>query len=269
MTYHVGCTGYRVDRIRYQDALNFVELGGAGGPAPKPSTLAKWRADAPDGFTFGLLAPDELCAGPRGKAARSRGGPGGGEARSAEQPPGAVEGGMRPTAGNVGILDAALAAAAAVGGVVRMRTGPDLGPGPEALDRFAALLAAVDRRGVPIAWEPRGVLRAGEVVEWSERLGLVPVLDPFHDTAPPGPVAFVRIDPLMTMSDGLDGRRLRLLAARIAGYREAFVLFDTPRAFGDACALRRLLEPTAGAPAPRDDAAEAGRDEGREQPGSR
>lgn len=222
MAYHVGCTGYRVDRLRYQDALNFVELGGAGGPAPKPSTLARWRADAPDGFTFGLLAPDELC----------------------------VEGGMRSTAGNVGVLDATLAAAAAVGGVVRMRTGPDLGPGPEAFDRFAALLAAVDRRGVPIAWEPRGVLRAGEVVEWSERLGVVPVLDPFHDTAPPGPVAFVRIDPLMTMSDGLDGRRLRLLAARIAGYRGAFVLFDTPRAFGDACALRRLLEPAAGAPTP-------------------
>lgn len=223
----IGCSGYPVERSRYQAALRFVELQDPRRALPADASVDRMRRNAPEGFRFGLIAPDALCDP---EAARDL--PGG--------PP--EHGGMRPTPANVTLLDRTLAVAARLGAVVRIHTTSDLVPGPDGLDRFQALLAAVDRRGVPIAWEQRGVLKDREVLRWCERLQVIPVLDPFQDLPAPGPVGFVRIHPFMTFATGLHAEQLARIAERIAAWDEAFVVFDTANAFREARALRRLVE---------------------------
>jgi uncharacterized protein YecE (DUF72 family) len=242
-TLHVGCCGYPVDRARYQAALDFVELQDSRRTLPRPAVLERMRAAAPPGFAFALVGPEALsdpeCA------VDLPGGP-------------AAHGAMRPTPENVALLDAALVAAARLGAVLRLHTTPDLGAGPDALERFRALLAAVDRRGVRIAWEQRGVLTDREVIRWSGQLGLIPVVDPFQDRPPDGPTGYIRIHSLMTLVHGLHAEHFARILERAARHEETFVVFDTPTSFRDACSLRRLA---AGGPAePAADEDEPGED---------
>jgi uncharacterized protein YecE (DUF72 family) len=240
--YRIGCSGYGVDRDRYRRELDFVELQDTRRALPNAKTVARMRAEAPAGFAFGLVAPEGLCD--PDKAADLPGGP-------------AAHGGMRPTPANIELLDRTLETAAALGAIVRIHTTSDLVPGPDGLQRFRDLLAAVDRRNVPIAWEQRGVLRDKEMIRWAEQLDLLPVLDPFQDAPPPGPHAFIRIHPFMTFAGGLHADRIVLLAERLAAYERGWAVFDTPTAFRDAVLLKRMLAGTAGLP-PEREAAEPG-----------
>jgi len=235
MNVRVGCSGFAVERQRYQEALDFVELGDTRRTLPKPDKFGRMRMSAPPGFRFAMVAPEalsdpeqheDLAGDPRGYGA------------------------MRPTPENVALLERTVAVARRLDAVVRLHTTPDLGAGPDAFERFRALLGAVDRAGLLFAWESRGVLTAKEIIRWAEQLDLIPVVDPFQDDAPAGPVGYIRIHTLMTLTGDLHGEHLDKIVERAARYREAFVVFDTPNAFRDAVALRRRL---AQAPAAPDD----------------
>ncbi|MBI5502155.1 MAG: DUF72 domain-containing protein [Deltaproteobacteria bacterium] len=233
MNVRVGCSGFAVDRKRYQEALDFVELGDTRRALPKPDKFSRMRMSAPPGFRFAMVAPEALsdpeqCEGlagdPRGYGA------------------------MRPTPENIALLERTVAAARRLDAVVRLHTTPDLGAGPDAFDRFRALLDAVDRRDLVFAWESRGVLTAREIIRWAEKLDVLPVVDPFQDDAPDGPAGYIRIHTLMTLTGDLHAEHLEKIVERAGRHAETYVVFDTPHAFRDAVALRRLL--AQGPPAP-------------------
>jgi len=232
----IGCSGYPVDRKRYQEALDFVELQDTRRALPKPEKFSRMRMSAVPGFRFALVAPEAL-SDPE-QAGDLKGDPRG-------------YGAMRPTPENIALLERTVAAALRLDAIVRLHTTPDLGAGPDAFERFRALFAAVDRRGVTFAWESRGVLTAKEIIHWAEQLDLVPVVDPFQDEAPSGPLGYIRIHTLMTLTGNLHEDHYLKILQRAARHTEAVVVFDTPNAFRDAVTLRHLL---AGAPvAPVDD----------------
>lgn len=227
----IGCSGYPVERRRYQAQLGFVELQDTRRQLPKPEKFGRMKMSAPPGFEFAMVAPEALC-----DPERVEGLPGDPRAYGA----------LRPSPENIALLDRTLAGAHRLDAVVRIHTTSDLGAGPSAFDRFRALLASVDRRGVRLAWESRGPLTAKEVVDWSERLDLIPVVDPFQDDPPPGPVGYIHLHPLVTMSGALNADHYARLLERAIRYDESYVVFDTPHAFRDAVALRRLLRGEAG-----------------------
>jgi uncharacterized protein YecE (DUF72 family) len=226
----IGCSGYPVDRKRYQEALDFVELQDTRRALPKPEKFSRMRMSAVPGFRFAIVAPEAL-SDPE-QAGELKGDPRG-------------YGAMRPTPENIALLERTVAAALRLDAVVRLHTTPDLGAGPDAFERFRALLAAVDRRGIPFAWESRGVLTGREIIRWAEQLDLVPVVDPFQDEAPSGPLGYIRIHTLMTLTGNLHEDHYLKILQRAARHAETIVIFDTPNAFRDAVTLRRLL---AGAP---------------------
>lgn len=228
----IGCSGYPVNRKRYQEALGFVELRETRWRLPKLEKLSRIKMSAPPGFEFAIVAPEALS-----DPDQVKGLPG--------DPRG--YGGLRPTPENIALLDRTLISAQRLAAVVRIHTTSHLGAGPDAFDRFRALLAAVDRRGVRLAWESRGPLTAREVIDWSEQLDLIPVVDPFQDDPPPGPITYVHLHPLITMTGALNADHYTRLIEWAMQYEESYLVFDTPQAFRDAVAVRRMLHGEAGA----------------------
>ena len=228
----IGCSGYPVERRQYQGLLGFVELQDTRRQLPKLDKFSRIKMSAPPGFEFAIVAPEAL-SDPE-QAAGLPGDPRG-------------YGALRPSPENIDLLDRTLAGAQRLDAVVRLHTTSDLGAGPDAFDRFRALLAAVDRRDVRLAWESRGPLTAREVIRWAEQLDLIPVVDPFQDDPPPGPVGYIHLHPLITLSGALNAEHYLRLLERAMRHEETYLVFDTPHAFRDAVALRRLLRGEAGA----------------------
>ena len=248
----IGCSGYPVERRQYQSLLGFVELQDTRRQLPKLDKFSRIKMSAPPGFEFAIVAPEALS-----------------DPEQAEGLPGDPRGygALRPSPENIDLLNRTLAGAQRLDAVVRLHTTSDLGAGPDAFDRFRALLAAVERRDVRLAWESRGPLTAQEVIRWSEQLDLIPVVDPFQDDPPPGPVGYIHLHPLITLSGALNAEHYLRLLERAMRHEETYLVFDTPHAFRDAVALRRLLRGEAGAldeqapPAGRTEAASEADDE--------
>ena len=56
----VGCAGFPVPATRYFKEFSFVEIQETHHALPGMGTIRRWRREAPDGFSFAMLAPREI-----------------------------------------------------------------------------------------------------------------------------------------------------------------------------------------------------------------
>jgi len=56
----IGCCGYPTSMKKYQENLNLVELNTTFYKYPRPTTLTKWRKNAPENFEFTVKAHQEI-----------------------------------------------------------------------------------------------------------------------------------------------------------------------------------------------------------------
>jgi len=56
----IGCAGFPVPATRYFKEFLFVEVQETHVTAPGSGTIRRWRREAPEGFTFSMLAPKEI-----------------------------------------------------------------------------------------------------------------------------------------------------------------------------------------------------------------
>jgi len=56
----VGCAGFPVPATRYFKEFLFVEIQETHHALPGMGTIRRWRREAPEGFTFAMLAPREI-----------------------------------------------------------------------------------------------------------------------------------------------------------------------------------------------------------------
>ncbi len=56
----IGCAGFPVPATRYFKEFLFVEVQETHVSVPGTGTVRRWRREAPEGFTFALLAPREI-----------------------------------------------------------------------------------------------------------------------------------------------------------------------------------------------------------------
>lgn len=56
----VGCAGFPVPATRYFKEFLFVEIQETHHALPGMGTIRRWRREAPNGFTFAMLAPREI-----------------------------------------------------------------------------------------------------------------------------------------------------------------------------------------------------------------
>src|SRR5262245_38472774 len=59
-TITVGCAGFPVPATRYFKEFMFVEIQETHHALPGMGTIRRWRREAPEGFTFAMLAPREI-----------------------------------------------------------------------------------------------------------------------------------------------------------------------------------------------------------------
>jgi uncharacterized protein YecE (DUF72 family) len=59
-TITVGCAGFPVPATRYFKEFGFVEIQETHHALPGMGTIRRWRREAPQGFTFAMLAPREI-----------------------------------------------------------------------------------------------------------------------------------------------------------------------------------------------------------------
>ena len=246
MPVKIGTCGWSASRSKYYERFRVVEIQRTFYKLPRSSTAEKWRREAPVDFEFSVKAWQVLTHSPRSPTWRKSGLEAGrGEADR--------YGLLRPTEENFRAWERV----AEVCEILRARvcvfqTPPSFGYSEENASRVEAFFSSIDRRGLVLAWEPRGTWREhlDAVERLCESLDLVHVVDVLRlEPARVGDIAYFRLH-------GLGGRevnyrykytdedlaRLAELVSRYgAACSEVYVMFNNVYMFDDASRLKELL----------------------------
>lgn len=207
--FHLGAKELRGALSTYAKRFGLLEIPLGVNATPSLATLRKYRKEVPPTFEFSLVLPPSLST-PR---------------------PGPQ-------------LDAALASAIesinALGArCVVLRTSLDVTPSQLWRTRVAALVEKLPRDVTTVAWEPSGLWEAEDVANQAEAWKVVPVVDGAQQDVPRGSVAYLRLRALgETRSFGPSV--LERVVASIGDRRDAYIVFETPKALDEAKALRRI-----------------------------
>jgi uncharacterized protein YecE (DUF72 family) len=224
----VGTVGYPLDPGRVHEVVDAVELPDCRHSPPRRRTARRMREAAPESIRFTVQMPaapfrsDAESAAPEGDRGRL------GECRLSDE--------------NLGLWRRGLEFAANVGAAALVIVTPSsLTPAPGNLARFEAFLAAVDRGGLPLVWEPHGPWETERAQRVARRNDLVLAVDPLRDPPDDGPLAYLRLGPFAAMGSRVGIYDLERIAEAAARFERALCVFDTPRALDDARNLKRLL----------------------------
>lgn len=184
MIVKVGCCGFAIKggRNAYHKELQLVELQSTFYKLPMAKTAERWRREAPKGFEFTLKCWQAVTHPPTSPTWRKAG-------LKAEKEKFDKYGLLRPTDENLeawrrtreicNVLKAK---------VCVIQCPPRFNCTPENIDNMKIFFNSVDRRGIQIAWEPRGNWKqhTREIEMLCTELDLVHVVD------------ILRYDPVIT-----------------------------------------------------------------------
>ena len=208
--HHLGLPLLRGTLERYAERYDLLEVHFDAGPVPKPNTLRGWRKKVPPAFVFSVVMPRVVSE-------------------------------LKPCAE----LDAALTQANAAALALEARcvlipTPPSVTPTEANRKRLAALVERIPHDAVTIGWEPHGVWEVEEAAKLAHKLGVVLVVDPAKEAAPPGPIAYFRLRGLGETSR-LSPAALERVADELRDRREAYVIIESTGPVAVAVALRKHL----------------------------
>ena len=193
---------------RYAKVFDFLEVRASPAP-PAPGRMKRLRGEAPEGFSFALVAPQKL-----------------------------VE--LAGTDLDATLVESTRAAASALGARwLTLRTPFSVAPSSRTRRRLGQLVEALRGAATGIAWEPRGVWTDEDAEATASALGVVLVRDLAEHEPPAGPILYTRLLAL--------GRNARIgagiierVAERIEHAEEAFVIAEGRGAVGLAKQLRNV-----------------------------
>lgn len=192
---HIGLPSLTGSLERYADRFDLLELRLTDGALPKPATLRAWRKKVPPSFVFSVVLPR-------------------------------IVGELRPSKALDEALEQSLEIARALEArCVVLVTPPSITPTELNRKRLEALVARIPHDAVTLAWEPRGVWEVEDAAVLAKRLGLVVVVDPEHDPAPEGPVAYVRLRGLGE-SSRIGPAALDKIAKSLRDRRDSYVVIE-------------------------------------------
>jgi uncharacterized protein YecE (DUF72 family) len=225
----VGTVGFPVrDKRRVLAAVGIVELTDGRFAPPAKATAKRVRRSWPGTVDAAVQCSTHLVDPPRRPGALP-GDP-------------ASYGGFQTTPDNLALWDRCADYAEAVGArALVVITPPSFTPGGANLARMAEFFAAVDRRGLAVAWEPHGPWGPSQAAAHAAKCGLVVAVDPLRDPAPEGEVAYFRLGPFAAMGSRLGAYDLERLAEAAVPFADVTIVFDTPRALDDVRNLKAIL----------------------------
>jgi uncharacterized protein YecE (DUF72 family) len=246
MRVKVGCCGFPVAQKKYYETFSMVELQSTFYKLPRESTLRRWRDAAPSGFEF-IVKAWQAITHPITSPTWKRSGLTVGKDKAARY------GYLRPTPENFEALNRTFDVCEALRArICLIQCPPSFLADPANVRNLERFLAKADRRGLIIAWEPRGnwVTNPRLIQRLCNKFNLVHVVD------------LLRRDPVSAPSlvycrlHGLGNRELnyryryadedltqlagKLSSLEKAGCEEAYILFNNIRMFEDAKHFLRL-----------------------------
>jgi uncharacterized protein YecE (DUF72 family) len=246
MKVKVGCCGFPVAQERYYHAFSLLELQSTFYKLPRESTLQRWRESSPSGFEFVVKAWQVIThpsSSPTWRRARLTIG----KSQVARY------GYLRPTAENFEAFSRTLDVCNILGArVCLIQCPPSFQATPKNVRNLERFLTEIDRRGLIVAWEPRGdwLVKPELIQKLCHKLGIVHVVDLLQRD----PVSSVRL--VYCRLHGLGEREVnyayrytdddlhqlarKLLSLEESGCQEAYILFNNVTMFEDAKRFSRL-----------------------------
>jgi uncharacterized protein YecE (DUF72 family) len=247
MRVSIGCCGFPVSQGRYYRSFGIVELQSTFYRLPRQSTVERWREAAPSGFEFVVKAwqvithPSSSPTWKRGKLTLPK-------AKLSRY------GYLRPTAENFEAFDRTLDACDILRArVCLIQCPPSFQPAPQNVRNLKRFLTKVDRRGLTIAWEPRGDWPAKTqlIRKLCNQLRLAHVVDLFRrDPASSAGLVYCRLHGLGNREvnyayryTDIDLKQLarKVLSLEKKGCQEAYVLFNNITMLEDAKRFQQLV----------------------------
>jgi uncharacterized protein YecE (DUF72 family) len=183
----VGCCGWLVGREEYYRRFSLVEIQESFYNLPQLKTVERWRAAAPPEFEFVLKAPQLItheATSPTYRRLRKK--------LAAEEK--RRYGAFKPTAEVHAAWRTTLALARALKSkIVVFQCPASFTPTDEHRDNIEAFFKSIERGGLQLCWEPRGVWDDARVKEICKRLDLIHCVDPFERRSVWGEPAYFRL----------------------------------------------------------------------------
>lgn len=230
----IGCCSLGRSPARYFRRLSALELQQSFFEPPRAAALTRLRAQAPAGFAFVLRAWQLITHEP--------GSPGYRRLRAAPTAPDAC-GHFRASELVREATERTWAAARDLGArALLFETPASFSPSAVQRERLARYFEAVDRQGLHLVWDPRGVWSHEGALAVCRDLGLVLCRDPgAPDFVPPSPgeVAYFKLQGMGRRGPVPEDDLLPVLEH--AASAETFCLFNTVEQLRDAERLQALL----------------------------
>jgi uncharacterized protein YecE (DUF72 family) len=220
----IGCCGWREARARYFEHFPVVELQDPFYEMPAPSLAAKWRAEAPDSFTFCLKAWQLITHTPSSPTYR--------RLKSQIAPSErALYGSFRPTEQvRLAWERTAEIARTLRAAVVLFQCPASFDPSPVNVRNFRAFFEEIERGESLLAWEPRGSWPPELVAELCAAYHLLHCVDPFAGESVYGRTVYWRLHGRGGYNYVYTDEELGWLAGetarRVAEGRDVYVLFN-------------------------------------------
>jgi hypothetical protein len=212
--FHVGAVLDRVPAARYFEGVSHLELVLHG--TPRAATAKKMRAGLPSGATLAVQLPGEIVRTPRGALRHETDAP---------------------------VADLLAAVTALEPRFIVLVTGVELTPGPrdrEALTTFVERLRQAD--APPLVWQAGGPWESEQAVQFAQRLGVIPAIDPLQPVPFSGAIAYTRVRAIGVHARLGDGTLARIAEALIEiGAADTFVALEAGEGPKRARRLAQIL----------------------------
>ncbi|MGQ9478784.1 MAG: DUF72 domain-containing protein [Thermoproteota archaeon] len=237
----VGCCGFPVSMRKYFSEFTLVEIQSTFYKLPRVKTAERWRSEAPEGFEFTMKAwqaithpPDSLTWKRTGFKKE--------ELKSF--------GNFNPSRKTLDAWKMIVEIARSLGSsIIVLQTPPSFNPSPKNLDNMNKFFEKIDRKGLRIAWEPRG--------EWLEKReltmnmlrnhNLIHVVDPFWDRPLTRGTYYFRLHGLGKRYNYKyeytedDLKKLRRIIEGLEDAEEVYVLFNNVKMYDSARLSTKIL----------------------------
>lgn len=212
----VGCAGFPVPATRYFKEFLFVEVQETHVALPGTGTIRRWKREAPEGFSFSLLAPREIG-----------------------------QEGFRDGK----VVESALKSLSEVSKELDARTAIFVAP-PEftnARGNKAAVkefLQSVKKKFARVVWEPPPSWNADEAAELAAEVGAIAARDPLTSGVSKDPIAYYRLPGPAGHKSRYEDPAIERLAelCQSAPQKDATYVFTNVDMFADAKRFKKAMK---------------------------
>jgi len=245
LTVKIGCCGIPKSRREYYKSFSVVEVQQTFYKIPLPSTLERWRKEAPEDFEFTIKAWQVITHLPTSPTWKRSG-------LKVSKNEYDKYGYLRPTKENFDAWMKTLEAAKILqANVIVIQTPPSFGYSEENVRNIRSFFSQIDRNNMLIGWEPRGTWKqhldvVGKLVK---ELNLIHIVDILKlKPAAIGRVAYIRLHGLngevnyryKYKDEDLD-RLLKCIEELYNnGVETVYVMFNNVFMFDDALRFKKL-----------------------------